>query len=138
MEPWVPTWLLGVPPSTLKDRISGRVKHGTKSGPIPYLDEPEEEELVDFLKKSATLGCGKTKREVFIILKKKGRFNNHFNGEGWWLRFMQRHQTLSLRSSDALSRVRANAVTKENMDNYFSLLRDTLTKNDLLDKYSST
>ncbi len=31
-----------VPPSTLKDRISGRVKHGTKSGPIPYLDEAEE------------------------------------------------------------------------------------------------
>ena len=29
----------GVPPPTLKDRISGRVKHGTKPGPIPYLDE---------------------------------------------------------------------------------------------------
>ena len=37
-----------VPPSTLKDRISGRVKHGTNSGPVPYLDESEEKELVDF------------------------------------------------------------------------------------------
>ena len=28
--------------STLKDRISGRVKHGMKSGPVPYFDESEE------------------------------------------------------------------------------------------------
>ena len=27
----------GVPPTTLKDRIAGRVVHGTKSGPKPYL-----------------------------------------------------------------------------------------------------
>ena len=40
-----------VPPSTLKDRISGRVKHATNS--VPYLDESEEKELVDFLVKSA-------------------------------------------------------------------------------------
>ena len=27
----------GVPRITLNDRISGRVKHGTKPGPVPYL-----------------------------------------------------------------------------------------------------
>lgn len=59
-----------VPPSTLKDRISGRVKHGTKPGPIPYLDEAEEKELVDFLIKSAAMGYGKTKREIFSILER--------------------------------------------------------------------
>ena len=26
-----------VPPTTLKDRLSGRVKHGVNPGPIPYL-----------------------------------------------------------------------------------------------------
>ena len=91
----------GVPPSTLKDRISGRVKHGTKSGPTPYLTDAEEKELVDFLKQSAAMGCGKTKEEVFSILeralKKKGTFHERFNGEGWWTRFMQRHPKLSLR-----------------------------------------
>lgn len=129
-----------VPPSTLKDRISGRVKHGTKSGPIPYLDEAEEKELVDFLIKSAAMGYGKTKREVFSILertlKKKGKFHDHFNGEGWWIRFMIRHPKLSLRCTDSLSRVRVKAVTKENMDNYFLLLKQTLTDNNLLDKPS--
>ena len=35
----------GVPITTLKDRISGRVKHGTKSGPQSYLSEKEDTEL---------------------------------------------------------------------------------------------
>ena len=40
----------GTPPSTLKDRISGRVKHRTKSDPTPYLDDGEEIELLNYLK----------------------------------------------------------------------------------------
>ena len=127
-----------VPPSTLKDRLSGRVKHGTNPGLAPYLDAAEEKELVDFLKKTAALGYGKTKREVFSIvertLKKKGTLNDHFNGEGWWIRFMEHHPNLSLRTTDSLSRVRAKAVTNKNMDNYFKLLKETLTDNNLLDK----
>ena len=39
----------GVPKTTLKDRLSGRVEHGSKSGPAPYLTKHEEKELVDFL-----------------------------------------------------------------------------------------
>ena len=35
----------GVPKSMLKDRIAGRVKHGTKPGPAAYLNRSEEEEL---------------------------------------------------------------------------------------------
>ena len=80
-------------PPTLKDRISGRVKHGTNSGPVPYLDESEEKKLVDFLVKSAAMGYGKTKQEVFSILEriliKKKKLTDHFNGEGWWIQFLQ-------------------------------------------------
>ena len=32
----------GVPPSTLKDRLSGQVLHGAKPGPRPYLGPNEE------------------------------------------------------------------------------------------------
>ena len=39
----------GVPRQTLQDRISGRVVHGTKPGPKPYLTSVEEKELSDFL-----------------------------------------------------------------------------------------
>ena len=72
-----------MPQSTLKDRISDRVKHGTKSGLTPYLDNIEEIELVNFLKKSAAMGCGRTGREVFNILaralKKKDMLSDHFH-----------------------------------------------------------
>ena len=126
-----------VPPSTLKDRISGRMKHGTKPGPIPYLDEEEVKQLVDFLIKSASMELGKTKREVVSIvertLKKKGKLPESFNGEGWWIRFTQRHPNLSLRIADSLPRVRDNAVTKDNMDRYYGLLYKVLVENGLLD-----
>ena len=127
----------GVPPTTLKDRLAGRVKHGTRPGPPPYLTAEEENELALFLVKSSEIGYGKTKREIISIvqrtLRKKRKVLDHFNGEGWWIRFMERHPRLSLRSSDPLSRVRANAVTEENMAAYFSLLEETLVSNNLLD-----
>ncbi len=40
--------LHGVPRTTLKDRIAGRIKHGTKPGLVAYLDAKEEEEVVNF------------------------------------------------------------------------------------------
>ena len=50
----------GVPRSTLKDRLCGRVVHGTKPGPRPYLDAKEEGELVEYVFGAAKLGYGKT------------------------------------------------------------------------------
>ena len=46
----------GVPPTTLKDRIAGRVVHGTKSGPKPYLTHEEEQKLVEFLINCSKMG----------------------------------------------------------------------------------
>ena len=90
--------------------------------------------------KCSTDGCGKTRRETITIvlntLKKKEKNIDNFNGDGWWIRFMQRNPKLSLRASDPLSRVSANAVTEENMSSYFSLLKETLDGNNLFDKPS--
>ena len=58
-----------VPPTTLKDRLSGRVKHGVNPGPIPYLSKVEEAELTSFLIQSSGIGYGKTKREVINVVK---------------------------------------------------------------------
>ena len=41
----------GVPRTTLKDRLSGRVEHGKKPGPIPYFNSNEEDELATFSKR---------------------------------------------------------------------------------------
>jgi len=110
-----------VPMTTLKDRLSGKVQHGRKSGPKPYLSLDKEEEPVTILIDVCKMDQGRTKREVIDIVrskvnlekKKEGKNNDHFNGEGWWAGFKQRHPNLSLRTSDALSYCRSNAVDQE-------------------------
>ena len=59
----------GVPRTILKDRITGKVVHGTKSGPKPYLTQQEEKELVDFLVRCSKMGYGKTRGEVLKIVE---------------------------------------------------------------------
>lgn len=59
----------GVPRSTLHDRVSGRVVHGVKPGPKPYLDNTEEKELGSYLKHCAKVGYGKTRKDVLCIVE---------------------------------------------------------------------
>ena len=75
-------------------------------------------------------------REVKQIVKRiateKGTLRSEHISDGWWKRFLLRHPKISLRAGDATGHVRMNAVTKENMQNYFSMLRILLEENDLL------
>ena len=48
----------GIPRSTLKDRLSGKVVHGARSGPSPCI---EEDELVNFLLTCTDIGLPKNK-----------------------------------------------------------------------------
>ena len=57
----------GVPITTLKNRLSGRVVHGTKSGPVPYASKIEETELVKYLCDTNIVGYGKTRRQVKVL-----------------------------------------------------------------------
>lgn len=75
--------LHGVPKTTLKDRIAGRIKHGTKPEPVAYLNAKEEEELVNFLFGCSTMGYGKTKREVLQIVGKEKRNCVESAHRGW-------------------------------------------------------
>ena len=56
--------------TTLKDRLSGKVVHGAKSGPSPYLSGIEVDELVKFLLTCADIGLTKTRNEVISIVRK--------------------------------------------------------------------
>ena len=51
----------GVPPTTLKNRVSGRVEHNTNPGPSRYLNETEEKEFEDFLMQTSSVGYGRSK-----------------------------------------------------------------------------
>ncbi len=46
----------GIPRTTLQDRHLGKVQHGTKPGPAPYLTNTEEAELSEFI---GQIGYGK-------------------------------------------------------------------------------
>jgi len=48
-----------VPRTSLKDRISGKMKHGKNPGPSPFLTNEEENELPSFLTKVCKIGQGK-------------------------------------------------------------------------------
>jgi len=116
-----------VPPTTLKNRFSGQVKHGTKPGPQGYLTT-EEEELSEFLIDCCKMGNSKTKKEIIQTVKRKRRSKEglplvKFYGEGWWSRFMKRHPELSLWSSDPLSHCRSSEVSQPALDHYFGLLK---------------
>ena len=51
----------------LYDRVRGRVIHGVKPGPKPYLNQTEEKELGSYLKHCAKLGYLKTIRDVLSL-----------------------------------------------------------------------
>ena len=124
--------LHGIPRSTLKDRLSGRVIHGTKSGPKSYLTAEEENELEMHLLQASKMGFGKTRRDIKCIvqeyLQENGRLRGSSLSDGWWTKFLKRHPKLSLCSGDATAGVRLNAVNAENISAYFSSLKSVFNK----------
>ena len=125
----------GVPRSTLQDRIHGRVLPGSVSGPKPYLTRNEENELVNFLVKSAAIGYARTRNEVIAMIEQllTSRANGHpqIVSSGWWQSFAKRHPEVTLRKSAPLSIARMKGSHKMAIDKYFDILEDTLTENDL-------
>ena len=154
----------GVPYTTLYDRIVGNVCHGTNPGPRPYLSKCEEKDLSDFLVEVAKAGYGKSRQQVKTLATKAVREKvatagykesqqakaptkttisgrcllnpNKCLSNGWYYRFINRHHHLVLRKGDPTANVRMDSVNKETMNNYFTMLKDTLTENGLLDSPS--
>ena len=126
----------GVPRSTLHDRVSGRVVHGVKPGPKPYLDEPEEKELSSYLKHCANVSYGKMRKDVLCIVETAtsecGRLCTSHVSDGWWRWFKERQGDLSVRQGDSTGHVRMDAMNRETIDHYFALLHNTLTTHNLL------
>ncbi len=97
--------MYGVPCTTLMDRMSGRVVHGWT-----YLDKDEEKALADHLIEVASIGYGKTRREVkSITAKEKNLLRKERVTDGWWRRFKERQP---MGRGDATAHVRMNATNK--------------------------
>jgi len=91
----------GVPPSTLRDRLSGRVVHGTRPGPAPYLEKGEETQLVEYLTATSKVGYDKTRKHVMNIVERVAKYKGVLKKDkiscGWFWRFRERNPSISLR-----------------------------------------
>ena len=128
----------GVPKTTMYDRVSGRIAHSSKPGPKPYLTSNEESTLSSYLKQCARVGYGKTRRDVLSLVQnaasEKGVLRSGQVSQGWWRRFLEQQKDISLRQGDTTAHVRMDAMNKETVEHYFSLLLDVLSSHDLLNK----
>ena len=124
----------GLPCSTLKDHLKGKVVHGTNPGPRPFLDEVEEKSLTEHLIRAAQLGYGKTRKQVLGMVENVAREKGILQPDrkklssGWFRRFMQRNPKLSLRRGDSTAHVRMDCTNSAALTNYFNLLEKYLEK----------
>ena len=130
-------YMYGVPRSTLKDRVTGKVKHGTNPGPRPYLNKEEEKKLANHLVYVAKIGYGKTRKQVSMLVegvaKQKGVLRKNRISDGWWNKFIKRQSELSLRRADSTAHIRMDSVNKESIQHYYDLLETTLKEHNLQD-----
>ena len=126
----------GVPRTTLHDRISGRVAHGTKSGPAPYLSPHEEKEFSIFIEQTAKVGYGKSRKQIKKVAgdvaHDKGLLDKGKSvSDGWY-----HEKTISFISSERRSNSQCtNGVFRQRSNGrIFSIAQSTLTEHNLLNK----
>ena len=111
-----------VPVTTLKDRLSGRVVHGTRPGPKRYIDDEEERAISqDWLRKD---------KKVSIVISREGCFREEdalcLTCVRWLVeKLLERQPQLALCRGDATAHVRLDCTNKEAIDKY-DLIQETL------------
>ena len=104
----------GVPRTTLQD---GRILHGTKPGPKPYLDKTEEKELVEFFPTTAEVCYGKNRKQIMNIVestaREKGLLRKCRISDGWFRCFIERQPQLSLHKGNSIVFVCMDAMKKQ-------------------------
>lgn len=104
-----------VPRSTLENKVKGKTPLGRKMGPSPVFSEKSEEMLVNWVKAMAVRGFPvwkedllKTVGQITKELNIPNTFSNGIPGRKWLYLFLKRHPSISERTVEKLSRVRAN------------------------------
>ena len=124
-----------VPRETLDDRVRGRVRHGTNPGPCTALIVKEESALASYLLYMAERGflltTNMARAFAWAVLLRSGT-QGHFNeesgpGKHWWQHFRACHPELTLRTADNLECSRANALTRDVVNNYLACLKNIST-----------
>ncbi|KAL8608163.1 hypothetical protein ACOMHN_016618 [Nucella lapillus] len=114
----------GVPHTTLRDRLKGRISIRQK--PRTVLPPEEEGKVLEWLKESSRRGFGRTKQQLISPVETvvtnsslPNNFKNNRPGRKWYSNFMKRHKDeLSVRKPQGLGAQRA-AVTEEKLARWF-------------------
>ena len=131
--------LYGVPITTLKDRVSGRVSLSTHgAGAAPLLSRSQEKELVDHLKAQAAVGYGYQRKQVVALATEYVcaiglRKESKLLGNSWFYSFMARWPELKLVQPSTLEVARARCVSEETVTKYYKNLEQILVKYNLKD-----
>ncbi|XP_045188616.2 uncharacterized protein LOC123546428 [Mercenaria mercenaria] len=130
----------GVPQTTLRDRVLGRIDpETTSSGPQALLSQHEEAVFVEHIKAMAQLGYGYSRSELIdqasnyaVFLGKRDQ--EHPLSDRWYRSFMDRWPELKKVKPRSLVNYRAQATSKEKVTAYFDDLKSALLKDNLMDK----
>ena len=122
----------GIPPSTLRDHLSGK---STKryGGPPIILTAKEEKEIERVCQVMHELGFPLTKDFVSVALReyldatcRAEKFKDGIPGYDWWWGFLKRHPKLAERKPEHFPRKRAEASRPEvNNDNKLHVYRNS-------------
>ena len=128
-------WCCQAVPCADDDRVRGCVRHGMNPGPCTALTVEEESALTSYLLYMAERGflltTNMARAFAWAVLLRSGT-QGHFNeesgpGKHWWQNFRACHPELTLRTADNLERRRANALTRDVVNNYFACLKNITT-----------
>lgn len=134
--------IFDVPRSTLKDYVKKPVEDiqeliEVPLGRKPILSKELEDELVDYCLQMESSYYGLTSRDLRRMAFQLAMRNNiphpfsaekESAGRKWQRLFFKRHPALVFRKPQPLSLARIQGFTKENVDNFFSILKPELEK----------
>ncbi|KAJ8309735.1 hypothetical protein KUTeg_011600 [Tegillarca granosa] len=130
----------GVPVTTLKDRVRGRINIETiKSGPSPLFSLDEELNFFNHINIMAEIGYGYTRRETLNLASDYAvhlgyRDQDHPLSFRWLKNFLSRWPAMKVQKPRKLEAVRAKCTSKEVIDRYFKELKTILDKYNLNDQ----
>ena len=134
--------LFNIPRKTLERKIkTGCGKAKGPMGPTSCLGIANEERLVLHIKNMQTHGFLLTRDSLRCLaynfasqLGLKHKFNSEKEKAGydWLFLFLSRHPDLSVRKSEGISLARVQGMSRDEVNDYFCLLKNILMDNDCL------
>ncbi|XP_050509916.1 uncharacterized protein LOC126886858 [Diabrotica virgifera virgifera] len=130
--------IYNVPKSTLLDTMKEKYKTPGNIGGPTVLSSSEEDLIIKWIIEMGNVGFPVTRSQLVdsvskLIqnLKRKTPFKNYIPGKKWYNGFLAHHPEISKRVPQSLSSCRA-AVTEQNIRNWFTQVRDYMTKMNFL------